>query len=277
MAITVDAILDCLNLTEESSGRWTGPQLQMDYRRTFGGQLLAQAVAVGALSAPGKTVKSVVASFPREGSLDKELVFDVSSPMTGRTFATRHMQAAQDDKVYFLATVSLHDPNEPGLAHQLPAPSVGGPDDAVAVDLGMIPWETRVVGGVDLSSHDQGPPEFSFWMRVADRRLPDDQMVHQAIAAYGTDLTLIGTALRAHDGYSQADTMITLHTGVTTHQMWFHRPLRADEWLLVHQHSPISGGGRAFGLGHIYSADGTLVASFAQEALIRLIDTPQAH
>ena len=169
MAITVDAILDCLNLVEESPGRWTGPQLQMDYRRTFGGQLLAQAVAVGALSAPGKTVKSVSASFPREGSLDKELVFDVSSPMTGRTFATRHMQAAQDDKVYFLATVSLHDANEPGLAHQMPAPSVGGPDDAAAVDLGMIPWETRVVGGVDLSSRDQGLPEYSFWMRVADQ------------------------------------------------------------------------------------------------------------
>jgi acyl-CoA thioesterase-2 len=270
-AVTLDALLACLDLHESRPGVWTGPQLQMDYRRIFGGQLLAQTVALGALTSPGKSVKSLSVSFPREGSLDGELEFEVGQPMTGRTFATRTISAAQEGKTFFVATVSMHDDTEQGLDHQVEAPDIAGPDAAVPEAVGMTPWDVRVVDGVDLSSRDEGPARYSFWTRVSDRRLSDDTMVHQALLAHATDLTVIGTALRPHAGYSQADTMVKLHTGVTTHQMWFHRPFRIDEWLLVDQHSPTTSGGRAFGLGHVFTQDGRLVASFAQESLIRLI------
>ena len=270
--VTLDALLDCLVLTESPAGVWTAPHLQMDYRRVFGGQLLAQAVALGAATSPGKVVKSLHVSFPREGSLDGPLEFLVDMPMTGRTFATRTITAQQNNKVYFVANVSLHDDQEKGLDYQLVAPVMTGPEKSKSVDMGMIPWETRVVDGIDLSDRTAGPARFSFWTRVSDRRLDDDPIVHQALLAHATDLTLIGTALRPHDGYSQADTMVKLHTAVTTHQIWFHRRFRIDEWLLIDQHSPITAGGRAFAFGHIYSADGSLVASIAQESLIRLID-----
>lgn len=275
--VTLDALLNCLELTETEPGAWTGPHLQMDYRRIFGGQLLAQAIALGTKTSPGKTVKSISVAFPREGSLDGPLEYLLDQTQTGRTFATRHLTAAQDGKIFFEALISLHDDQEVGLEHQDAMPDVPGPDESLPMDPGMIPWEIRVVDGVDLSARTRGPARFSFWMRVSDRRLPDDPMVHQALMAHATDLTIIGTALRPHDGYSQADTMVTLHTAVTTHQVWFHRRFRMDDWLLVDQHSPVTAGGRAFGLGHVYTRDGVLVASIAQESMIRLIDTPAPH
>ena len=130
----------------------------------------------------------------------------------------------------------------------------------------MIPWEARVVGGVDLADRAAGPPELQWWMRTPP--LGDTRHVHQALLAHATDLTLIGTALRPFDGVSQADSTITLHTAVTSHTLWFHRPFRTDDWLLVTQHGPVVAHGRSFGRGDVYAGD-RLVASFAQEAMIR--------
>jgi acyl-CoA thioesterase-2 len=94
--------------------------------------------------------------------------------------------------------------------------------------------------------------------------------VHQALLAHATDLTVIGTALRPHAGYSQADAGTRLVTAVTSHSLWFHQPFRRDDWCLVAQHCPITAGGRGFGLGHVFDAAGRLVASFAQESMIRV-------
>ena len=148
-------------------------------------------------------------------------------------------------------------------------PKAGEPDDAPVVDLGMIPWETRVVDGVDLAAREVGPPTYQFWMRTP--ALPDDPAVHQAMLAHATDLTLIGTALRPSEGLSQADTMTKFHSAVTSHALWFHQDFRADDWLLVDQHSPVLAGGRAFGRGDVWTRDGALVASFAQESMVRML------
>ena len=269
--VSLDALLNCLALDEVAPGVWSGPQLQMDYRRIFGGQLLAQAVAAATATTPGMAVKSIDVLFPREGSLDGPLELVVDQPNTGRTFATRRTTASQTGEGFVLALVSLHDDAEDGIEHHDTPPDVGTPMDAAPTTIGMIPWEVRVVDAVDLESRDAGPASYSFWMRVADRSLPDDPMVHQALAAHATDLTVIGTALRPHQGYSPADSTVTLHTAVTSHQLWFHRRFRMDDWCLVTQHSPVAAGGRAFGLGHIHTADGALVASFAQESMIRLM------
>jgi acyl-CoA thioesterase-2 len=139
------------------------------------------------------------------------------------------------------------------------------------VDLGMVPWETRVVGDADLGDRSTGPATYQFWMRTP--ALPDDPSLHQALLAHATDLTLIGTALRPVDGLSQADSTVRFHSAVTSHTVWFHQPFRIDEWLLADQHSPVLAGGRAFGRGDIWSQDGRLVASFAQESMIRMLPT----
>jgi acyl-CoA thioesterase-2 len=99
----------------------------------------------------------------------------------------------------------------------------------------------------------------------------EERATHQALLAHATDLTLIGTALRPFDGLSQADSTVTLHTAVTSHTLWFHRPFRVDEWLLITQEAPVVAHGRSYGRGDVFAGD-LLVASFAQEAMVRPID-----
>ena len=131
----------------------------------------------------------------------------------------------------------------------------------------MIPWETRVVGSACLEDRAVGPPEFQFWMRTP--KLPDDPTTHQALLAHATDLTLIGTELRPHADLGEADAPDRIQTAVTTHTIWFHRRVRLDDWTLIAQESPTSAGARGFGWGHAFGAGGELVASFAQESLLR--------
>jgi len=268
--VALDDLLACLEVREVGPGRWQAPNLDMAYRRIFGGQLLAQAIALGAATTEAKSVKSLSCLFPREGRLDDPFEFAVEANQTGRAFAARRISAAQDDKVFFLAQLSMHS-TEDGPEHEDPMPAVGGPAQATPTDLGMIPWECRVVGGVDLADPAGADPTYEFWTRVGERTLDDSPAVHQALLAYATDLTLIGTALRPHRGISQADAHETLHTAVTGHTLWFHRSFRIDDWCLVAQRSPVTAGARAFGQGHVFDAAGHLVASFAQEAMIRPI------
>ena len=271
--ITLDDLLGCLEVRPLRPGVWTAPNIEMDYPRIFGGQLLAQAVALGAATAEGKTVKSVSCLFPREGATTEPLEFEVEETQTGRTFAVRRVRAVQQGKPIFVATLSMHAPDAATPAafeHQAPAPGAGPPGEAVDQDMSMIPWTTRVVGGTDLRDPSPAPASFAFWTRVEDRVLADDPAVHQALLAHATDLTIVGTVLLPVEGVSQADSYRSLHTAVTSHTVWFHRPFRIDDWCLVHQHAPVLAGSRGFGQGHVY-ADGALVASFAQECMIRPI------
>jgi acyl-CoA thioesterase-2 len=135
----------------------------------------------------------------------------------------------------------------------------------------MVPWETRIVGGVSLGDPSVGPAELQLWMRTPS--LPDDVSLHHALLAHATDLTLIGTALRPVPGLSQADAQVKYASAVTSHSLWFHQDFRMDEWLLLDQKAPILSGGRAFGRGDVWAQDGRLVASFAQESMIRMLPT----
>ena len=143
-------------------------------------------------------------------------------------------------------------------SHDVPA--VLGPEHRLALDL--IPWETRAVDDLNLTR--TGPPDFEFWMRTPDV----DPALAPALAAYATDLTLIGTALRPMDGLGQRGNGTQFTSAVTSHTLWFHRPFRTDEWLLLRQHSPLLAHGRCFGRGDILTDDGVLVASYGQEALL---------
>lgn len=269
-AFTTEDLLRCLELSSEDDATWVGQNLPLDYYRVFGGQVLAQAITAAQQVAGDKTVKSIAMLFPREGDTAKPMQYRTEVHQNGRTYATVGLTAFQDDRVIATASISLHI-DEPGLDRNDPMPDVKGPEDSADVDLGMVPWSTRIVDGVDLSDLAAAPPTFAFWQQAEG--LPETRSVHQALLAHSTDLTLIGTALRPFDGVSQAQSTKSLHTAVTSHSMWFHRPFSLNEWLLVAQHSPVVANGRAFGRGDVFTTDGQLVASFAQEAMVRSIAT----
>lgn len=269
MAFDLDDLVACLSLIEGDDGL-EGANLDIGYHRVFGGQILAQALSAAAAAAPDKAVKSMHVLFPREGDTAKPVQYRVAPLQVGRTFGTIEVIAHQDGKVISAALVSVHA-DEDGLDRNEPPPAVAPPEDAVLTDLGMVPWETRMVDGVDIADHGVGPAQLRWWMRTP--AVGDDRRLHQALLAHATDLTLIGTALRPFDGISQADSTITLHTAVTSHTLWFHRPFRVDDWLLIAQEAPVVAHGRSYGRGDVFAGD-RLVASFAQEAMIRQLAAP---
>ena len=265
---TLDDLLACLAVEETAHGHFTGPNLELPYYRIFGGQLLAQAIAIATREGVEKHVKSIHVTFPRPGDVREPIDYEVEPIQSGRTFATEWIVGRQKDQAIFTALVSLHTAvDQEGLDHQREAPSVGEPEDAPIVPLSLIPWETRIVGGVDLGSEEVGPPRLELWQRTS--KLPDGPAVHQALLAHSTDLTLIGTSLRPHRDVSEAHSPDRLQTAVTTHTLWFHRPFRMDDWILLSQESPSISGQRGFGTGHAFAKTGELVASFAQESMIR--------
>ncbi|ORV08644.1 acyl-CoA thioesterase [Mycobacterium celatum] len=144
---------------------------------------------------------------------------------------------------------------EDGPEHQNsdPVPPVLGEEHRVALDL--IPWETRSADDLDASA--AGPPQFEMWMRTP----PVDADLAPALTAYATDLALIGTALRPLEGFNQCGNGTAFTSAVTSHTLWFHRPFRTDQWLLLRQHSPVLAHGRCFGRGDVRCDDGTLVAA----------------
>lgn len=266
-------LLDCLDLrTPPDSGHlgtaeagpsvFEGRNQQLDYHRLFGGQLLAQFVRVARLVCPDRAVKSVHVLFPRAGHAEEPVRYEVQRHHTGSSFATLAIVARQTPGVLATASVSMHSA-EDGRDHQTVAevPAVLAAEHRV--ELGLLPWETRST--TDLDSREVNPPELELWMRTP----PVSQELAQPLAAYATDLTLIGTALRPVEGVSQRDSGTAFTSAVTSHTLWFHRPFRTDDWLLLRQHSPILAHGRCFGRGDILAERGELVASYAQEALLR--------
>lgn len=273
MRFDLDDLVRCLDLVEVEPGVVEGQNLDIGYHRVFGGQILAQTLVAAADASPDKQVKSIHVLFPREGDTAKPMRYRVDKLQDGRTFGTTEVVASQDGKVIAAAVLSMHA-EEAGLERSEPAPlDAPLPAGDGRADLGaMVPWDTRIVGGVDLADPAVGPARLDWWMRATavDAR----PVVHQALLAHATDLTLIGTGLRPVDGVSQADSTVTLHTAVTSHTIWFHAPLRADGWLQVQQVAPVLAGGRSYGRGDVWSGE-QLVASFAQEAMVRSI-TPGA-
>ena len=239
-----------------------GRNQQLDYHRVFGGQLLGQFLRIASATCPDKDVKSQHTVFTREGRADEPIRYHATRQHEGRSFANVTITARQSRGVVATSSICMHAP-EDGPEHQSvdDVPDVLGPDCEVALDL--IPWETRAA--VDLNLTTTGPPEFEVWMRTP----AVDQDLVPALAAYATDLTLIGTSLRPMDGVDQRGNGTAFTSAVTSHTIWFHRPFRTDRWLLLRQHSPLLAHGRSFGRGDVLTEEGTLVASYAQEALLR--------
>ncbi|MBA9005415.1 acyl-CoA thioesterase [Thermomonospora cellulosilytica] len=258
-------LLACLDLDGSADEGFAGRNQRLAYHRLFGGQLLAQFVRAAALTCPGKAVKSLHVLFPRAGSAEEPVRYEVERHHEGGTFATLTIVARQTPGAIATASVSLHAA-ENGREHQTvqPVPPVLGAEHRV--DLGLLPWEVRTTA--DLDSPKPEAPELELWTRTPEV----DPGLAPALTAYATDLTLIGTALRPLDGISQRDAGRAFASAVTSHTLWFHRPFRTDAWLLLRQHSPLLAHGRCFGRGDVLTEDGALVASYAQEALLRFTE-----
>jgi acyl-CoA thioesterase II len=277
--ITLDQLLSCLTDVERidpnDPTRWRAGTLGLAGGHVFGGQMIGQTAAIAAQAYPDMLVKSVDVVFPKGARDTGELEYRLTPIHAGSAYATLQVDCSQPGRdghpaVGYAAQVLCHRPAL-GVEHHQGAPTVAGPDDARRIDLGLIPWETRIVGDTDLDDRRTQPAELALWMRV-ERDLDDEPAVHQALLAFCSELTLIGTALLPHGEWSQLDAHVALRTSVIGHHVLFHRPFRMDDWLLISQSSPIASGGSAYGTGHVYNSDGALVASFAQQSMIRVAE-----
>lgn len=254
-------LLGCLDLTGAPPAL-EGRNQRLTYHRLFGGQLLAQFVQAASLTCPGKAVKSLHALFPRAGQSSEPVRYEVERHHEGATFGTLTILARQTAGVIATASVSMHSA-EDGLEQQSVSAVAPVLHEEHRVVLDLIPWETR--SSTDLNSAASGPAQLDLWMRTPQV----SQQLAPALTSYATDLTIIGTALRAVDGLSQRDAGTAFTSAVTSHTLWFHRPFRTDDWLLLRQHSPVLAHGRCFGRGDVLTRGGSLVASYAQESLLR--------
>ena len=251
--------------TPKTSRCSEGANQQLNYHRLFGGQLLAQFIRAASAVCPDKAVKSLHAVFAKEGRADDPVQYQVMRQHEGRSFATLTITASQPRGVLATSSVSMHIA-EDGPAHQSTEAVPALLDEKYRAELDLIPWETRCAD--DLNASSAGPPQLEVWMRtpaVGGELAP-------ALAAYATDLTLIGTALRPLEGFNHRGNGTLFSSAVTAHTIWFHQPFRTDRWLLLRQHSPMLAHGRCFGRGDVLTEDGSLVASYAQEALLRFRD-----
>jgi acyl-CoA thioesterase-2 len=282
MTGAVDALVSLLDLEALEENLFRGRSPQSSWQRVFGGQVIGQALVAACRTVEDRQPHSLHAYFILPGDPAVPIVYEVERMRDGRSFATRSVRAIQHGRPIFTLSASFQV-EEPGLAHSAPAPDVPHPDslpsEAEVRDrmLPLLPEpvrkyfqrerpiELRPVQYERWISREPLPPVFHVWIR-ATSRLPDDPRIHQCVLAYASDMTLLDATLIAH-GRSVFEP--TIQAASLDHALWLHQPFRADEWLLYAQESPFSGGARGFARGSIYTLDGRLVASVAQEGLIR--------
>ena len=251
--------------------------------RVFGGQVLGQALMAAALTVEGtRSVHSLHAYFLRPGDKNAKIIYDVERIRDGGSFTTRRVTAIQKGVPIFTCSASFQA-DEPGYHHQIPMPEVPGPEGLpnetdLARQLVHLmperlrgpataekPIEIRPVTWVDPRDPKPREPIKYLWFR-ANGDLPDDRQLHKYLLTYASDFNLVITALQPH-GVSVRDRSMQLAS--LDHALWFHRTLRMDEWLLYAMDSPWSGNARGFARGSIFNRAGELVASVAQEGLMR--------
>ena len=273
-AALLDAVEASFAVRRLADGRYEGPNVPLaDYDRLFGGQLLAQALGAASASLAGSeaeamTPRSLHLVFTSEGRPDGPVRWTVDPVHTGRTFATRSVSALQGDRLLVTGLVSLHS-DEEGLDHQDPAPEVAAPESLAPVaPSGAMPLEMRVVGDVRLDGDEVGPPELDVWMRTPRPVGDGAPLAQQQLLAYCSDATMMAAAMRPHEGLGFGSSLLKA-SAVTSQTVSFHRPFVFSDWLLFAQRSPSAFRARAYIQGDWYDSGGALVASSAQEALIR--------
>lgn len=277
------SLLSILDLEQLEQNLFRGQSPQEGWQRVYGGQVLGQAlVAAGRTVSEERTAHSMHGYFLLPGDPTHPIIYEVERIRDGSSFTTRRVKAIQHGRAIFSMSVSFHK-QETSFEHHREMPKVPPPEELPNEHelmkrlVGSLPdnirsyWERErpiEMRFVDFSryiSREKAPPVQYVWMR-ANGRLPDDPKLHQCVLAYASDFTLLDTALIAHSKLL-FDRDVQLAS--LDHALWLHRPFRADEWLLYAQDSPSAYGARGFCRGSIYTRDGVLVASAAQEGLVR--------
>jgi acyl-CoA thioesterase II len=285
MNAALKELLDLLDLEQIEMNIFRGRSPAERQQRVFGGQVAGQAlVAAGRTVPEDRHVHSLHAYFIRPGDPSVPLVYTVDRVRDGRSFTTRRVSAVQHGKVIFTLSASFQVA-EDGLSHQTSMPEVPGPETLPTFHERM----EKIFGPQDNDFFHRRPvdlrhvtpltweaardpalsgPESKVWLRV-DGELPDDPLLHVCLMTYASDMTLLDTVLLNHArAWGDKKTM----GASLDHAMWFHRPFRADEWLLYAQDTPNAAGARGLARGQVFTREGELVVSVVQEGLIRTSD-----
>ena len=285
MGKALDAVVELLDLEQIELDIFRGRSPEGERRqRVFGGQVAGQAlVAAGRTVAADRPVHSLHAYFIRPGDPSVPLIYLVDRVRDGRSFTTRRVSVVQHGKVIFTLSASFHHP-ETGLLHARAMPEVPGPDELPTAAERMeqvfgeqaaeywrdSPIDMRHVGPLSIEAARDPSLRVMHnmvWLR-ANGELPDDPLLHVCLMTYASDMTLLDSVLLA-TGRTWADGKII--GASLDHAMWFHRPFRADRWLLYAQESPVAAGARGLARGELFTEDGELVVSVVQEGLIRTV------
>jgi acyl-CoA thioesterase II len=256
-----------LDLESDAEGRTVLPIADPTGERIFGGQILAQLIAA---AEAGRTVKSLQVAFPRSGRPHDPLDLDLEKTHDGRSMGLRRAVAYQDQPLGGRRVIAvgslLLDRADGEYDYQFDAATSSDPLTAKPIDFAVVPGEARLISDVGLDDVSAVAAELAFWMRCSDFT---DPALARPVLAYVSDWPVIGTLLKAVPGLSQVDAHVRLQTGVVSHSIWFHQPFDVSGWLRVEVRGQRLAGGRGFGTGAVYTQAGLLVASFAQESVIR--------
>jgi acyl-CoA thioesterase II len=281
----VEELIDLLRLERLEDNLFRGQSRDIGTKYVFGGQVLGQALSAAQKTVdPARQAHSLHAYFLRAGDITAPIIYDVDRSRDGNSFSVRRVQAIQHGKPIFNLAASFHI-EEPGFSHQTSMPEVPAPEDLeeTRLDPEVIatlpakiqrwltrrgPFEFRHVYPRDELKPPKRPPYQHAWFRLTDA-IGDDPALQRAMLAYASDFHLIGTTTFPH-GISYLQHNVVMAS--LDHALWFHRPFRMDDWLLYACDSPSAGGARGLARGQIFSRDGRLVASTAQEGLIRVTD-----
>ena len=278
----VQDLLTLLDLEQLGASVFRGRSPETTWQRVFGGQVIGQALVAACRTVEGRPPHSLHAYFLIPGDPKVPLVYEVDRLRDGKSFSTRRVIAIQHGHPIFSMAASFHA-DEEGFVHQATMPDVPKPDSLPSeaeVKQSVMrmmpdpvrryyererPIELRPVEFERYLGKKFEDARFNVWIR-ATGKLPDDPAIHRCVLAYASDMTLLDSSLVPH-GHSVFEKEIMAAS--LDHALWIHRPFRADEWLLYAQDSPNMAGGRGYSRGLIFTEDGRLIASVAQEGLVR--------
>jgi acyl-CoA thioesterase-2 len=285
MEAEIADLLSLLELEQLEVNLFRGESRDVGSPQVFGGQVLGQALTAASATVAGRVVHSLHAYFLRRGDFNAPIVYQVDRSLDGHSFANRRVVAIQHGEQIFNMAASFQVVEE-GLDHQIDMPSVPAPEeppDQTTPPPDMVrhmserlrqffaqprPFTFRLVQepGTEHQKAGRTEPARQVWFKAVGK-LPDDERLHRNLLAYASDFFLLGTSMLPH-GISEFEGRLVMAS--LDHAMWFHRPLRVDDWLLYDMESPSASGARGFAQAGVFSRDGRLVATIAQEGLVRI-------
>jgi len=290
MNAVLNDLIELLKLERIDDNIFRGQSRDIGSAQVFGGQVVGQALSAAHHTVEDRRAHSLHAYFLRRGDMRAPIIYEVDRARDGRSFSMRRVVAIQHGRPIFNLAASFQKPEE-GLEHQVDMPDVTGPDglqdltDVAAEILQKIPekmrryltdkrpFEFRPVSPMNFAVAEKRPPVKHIWIRAVDK-LPDNYSLHQNLLAYVSDYELLGTSTLPHGlPFGRG----TVQMASLDHALWFHRDVRVDEWLLYSLDGPNSSGARGFARGQFFTREGTLVASTAQEGLVRVLTGEQEN